>query len=205
MAAADEQNDPTPETLMASFQRRLDDQAMAGLVSLFSRPALGVARQILGQSSLAEDAVQEAFLRVVRSKDQYDPRQRFSVWFYAILRHVCIDLKRKHARHQAAILEYAARKDEGPNEVGGDGDDLRVLMKTLPRGERDILVLKIVDGLSFAEIAAAVGISEEAAKKRSQRGLRRLRERVRDRNPSADREVLSPMAAGRRKEIGLNA
>ena len=189
---------------MADFQRRLDARAMDALVALFSRPALGVARQILGQSSLAEDAVQEAFLRVVRSKDQYDSSQRFSVWFYAILRHVCIDLKRKNARHQAAILEYAARKDIG-STAGGDGDDLRVLMKTLPRGERDILVLRIVDGLSFAEIAAAVGISEEAAKKRSQRGLRRLRERVRDRNPATDREVLSPTVAGKRKEIGLNA
>jgi len=199
-----EQPDATPESLMASFQRRMDDQAMVGLVSLFSRPALGVARQILGQRNLAEDAVQEAFLHVVRSKDQYDPSQRFSVWFYAILRHVCIDLKRKSARHQAVILEYAARKDSGSTE-GDDGDDLRVLMKALPRGERDILALRIVDGLSFAEIAAAVGISEEAAKKRSQRGLRRLREKVRDRNPATDREVLSPAAAGGRRESGLNA
>jgi RNA polymerase sigma-70 factor (ECF subfamily) len=188
--------------LMADFQRRLDADAMAGLVCLFARPALAVAWQILGHQGLAEDAVQEAFLRVVRGRDQYDPSQRFSVWFYAILRHMCIDLKRRHARHQAAIQEYAARRDSGSD--GHDADDYGLLemMRALPPLERDVLVLRIVEGLSFAEIAAAVGISEEAAKKRSQRGLQRLRARVRRlEDPAIGPAVLSPKGSSRRREV----
>ncbi len=183
-----------PEMLMAAFQRRLDAVAMARLVSLFDRPALAVAIRILGQRSLAEDAVQEAFLRVVRSRDQYDPSKPFSVWFYAILRHVCIDVKRKWARDQAAIQEYAARLDGGSAGPGSDRRGLLDLMRTLPRGERDILVMRIVDDLSFADIAAAVGISEQAAKKRSQRGLQRLREKVRA--IEGPRRAQSPVPGG---------
>jgi DNA-directed RNA polymerase specialized sigma24 family protein len=48
----------------------------------------------------------------------------------------------------------------------------------VPAGERDVLVLRIVEGLPFADVAAALDISEEAAKKRAQRGLSRLRDHV---------------------------
>jgi DNA-directed RNA polymerase specialized sigma24 family protein len=77
------------------------------------------------------------------------------------------------------------------------------MMRALPPLERDVLVLRIVEGLSFAEIAAAVGISEEAAKKRSQRGLQRLRARVRRlEDPAIGPVVLSPKGSGRRREVG---
>jgi len=60
-----------------------------------------------------------------------------------------------------------------PPVPGSSADDL---LRRLPVGERDVLVLRVIEDLPFRDVAAALGISEEAAKKRAQRGLARLRE-----------------------------
>ena len=56
------------ETLMARFQARLDADAFEQIVTFYINPALAVARQILLDDTLAEDAVQESFLRVIRKQ-----------------------------------------------------------------------------------------------------------------------------------------
>jgi RNA polymerase sigma factor (sigma-70 family) len=61
------------------------------------------------------------------------------------------------------------------------------LLDVLANHERDVLVLRIVHGLGFSDVAAALGISEEAAKKRAQRALKRLRAKVCDSESSRDK------------------
>jgi len=100
-------NVPSHETLMARFQSRLDTDAFAQIVSFYLSTALAVAKQILLNDTLAEDAVQESFLRVIRKREQYIPGSPFSCWFYTILRNVCIDMLRKQAREKV-VLENAA-------------------------------------------------------------------------------------------------
>jgi DNA-directed RNA polymerase specialized sigma24 family protein len=165
------------ELLMARYQRRLDEAAFGRLVERFLPPALGVARQLLPQRSLAEDAVQETFLRLVRRRERYDPSRPFARWFYTILRNVCTDILRRGARRaeavEAAGLERARRR-------GGlaPPTDAWELLERLSADDRAVLTLRIVEDMSFREVGAALGISEEAAKKRAQRALRRLRELV---------------------------
>lgn len=178
---------------MSRFQADMDSAAIELLVSSFSRPAMAIAGQILGANASAEDAVQEAFLRVVRQRMQYDAGRLFSGWFYAILRNVCIDIKRRQARHRAAITEYAARITDTAIPLEHGQSEFPDLMNRLPRGERDVLVLRIVHEMAFADIAASLGIAEEAAKKRAQRGLRRLREKARHLDSPKERiEFMSP-------------
>jgi len=164
--------------LMARFQARLDPDAFEQIVSSYMRPALAVARQILSDHALAEDAVQESFLRVIRKRGQYVPGSPFSGWFYAIVRNVCVDMLRKCARDKEAIDEIASMREA--NTVRADLSEIPRLLDALARGDRDVLVLRIVHGLRFCDVAAALGISEEAAKKRAQRALRRLRAMTRD-------------------------
>ena len=165
---------PSPEELMARFQNRPASEAFEPLVAYYLTPALAVARQILTDRTLAEDAVQEAFLRIIRKYRQYDPSGSFSCWFYTILHRVCVDMMRRRARHHQALQELA-RRDQ-PATKQNDPCEVLDLLKTLPPGEREVLRLHVVQGLKFREIAPALEISEEAAKKRAQRGLRRLRE-----------------------------
>ena len=163
---------------MARFQRNLDGEAFERLVATFTAPALGVARQILLDQALAEDAVQEAFLRTVRNRASYQPSRAFSSWFYVILRNVCLDLRRQRETQRQALQELASRPSPAPNGSGDDAEEARHLLAMLPKAERDVLKLRIVDGLAFKDIAAALGVSQEAAKKRAQRGLQRLREKL---------------------------
>jgi len=166
------------ETLMARFQARADCNAFEQLVSFYMSPALAVARQILSDHALAEDAVQESFLRVIRKRDQYIPSSPFSCWFYAIVRNVCVDMLRRWGRQKQAIEEIAVRGE--PSPLRSESPEIPKLLHILARGERDVLLLRIVHGLGFRDVAAALGISEEAAKKRAQRALRRLRAMVCD-------------------------
>ena len=61
-----------------------------------------------------------------------------------------------------------------------DSPKIPELLGALARSDQDVLVLRIVHGLGFRDVAAALGISEEAAKKRAQRALRRLRAKIHD-------------------------
>ena len=163
---------------MARFQDHPDADAFRPIVSSYTGPALGVARQFLSDRSLAEDAVQETFLRVIRRRGQYKRSKRFSSWFYAILRNVCIDMLRKQSHDKRATQEIAHRATAPLQST--QSNDATELLEALPAEQREVIKLRIMEGMPFRDIGAALGISEEAAKKRAQRGLRRLRERIRD-------------------------
>ena len=176
---------PSHETLMARFQAQLDSDAFNQIVSFYINPALAVARQILLDDALAEDAVQESFLRVIRKRNQYIPGSPFSCWFYTIVRNVCVDMLRKLTREKD-ILKNAVTTVES-SKPWNELSEIPKVLDVLANHERDVLVLRIVHGLGFRDVAAALGISEEAAKKRAQRALKRLRAKVYDSESSQDK------------------
>jgi RNA polymerase sigma-70 factor (ECF subfamily) len=169
---------PAADKLMVRFQARLDPDAFEQIVSCYMSPALAVARQILLDNALAEDAVQESFIRVIRKRNQYIAGSPFSCWFYAIVRNVCLDMLRQQNREKKAVEEIATRAE--PSILRTDLSEIPKLLDVLDRGERHVLELRIVHGLRFRDVAAALGISEETAKKRSQRALKRLRAQMCD-------------------------
>jgi RNA polymerase sigma-70 factor, ECF subfamily len=185
MSPTSRSNKDSVEALMARFQQSLDPSVFEQIVALFLKPGLAVARQLLGDATLAEDAVQDAFLRVVRGSRQYSPSKPFSNWFYTILRNACIDMQRGNVRQTLALRELALRQEAADAGVASDSNyaDLEML-QLLPEGEREVLMFRVVEGLTFPDIAAATGLSEEAAKKRAQRGLGRLREMIQSQDVS---------------------
>jgi RNA polymerase sigma-70 factor (ECF subfamily) len=213
---------PPDEHLMRQFQRRLDGEAFERLVGRYAARALAAARQILADGAAAEDAVQETFLRVVRARGQYQVDRPFGVWFFAILRNVCRDVLRRRGLEVRAMAHLAVEREEASDPPSAP-EDLRAsgmrwhglqareswagrerrlaaercpwhdLLADLRPAERDALVLRVTQGLTLAEVGAALGISEEAAKKRVQRALGRLRRRWRRSRAAAPRRA--PLAA----------
>ncbi len=163
----------TDEALMLSFCDTLDESFFSELMSRHYGPALHVAETRLFDSENAVDAVQEAFVRIVRKRKHFDGR-RFAPWFYAILRNICTDIIRKEMRRKKKYDAFQAEVPEPASAVRRDEFD--TLVAALPPRDREALTLRYAADLSFAEIATHLDCSEDAAKKRVQRALQRLRE-----------------------------
>lgn len=178
---------------MTRFQSSWDTQAFQQLVSDHTGAALGVARRILSDDVLAEDAVQEAFLRVVRFRHQYDRAKPFSVWFYTILRNVCRDILRQRVRHMQA-MNRIAESLVTPTQHPAGKLEVQDFLQKLPASEQSVLVLRILHDMSFPDISAVMGISVEAAKKRAQRGLRALRQNLQAMDATRSRTEINATA-----------
>jgi len=163
----------TDEALMVSFQDTLDDAFFSELMNRHYGSAMHVAETRLFDSENAVDAVQEAFVRIVRNRKKYDGR-RFAPWFYAILRNICTDIIRKEMRRKK---KHDAFQEETPEAASiARPDEFDALIASLPPGDREALTLRYAADLSFAEIGTHLYCTEAAAKKRVQRALQRLRE-----------------------------
>jgi RNA polymerase sigma-70 factor (ECF subfamily) len=170
------------EELMTRFRASAEPAAFEELVRRYTPRAYRTAFSILRATADAEDAVQECFLRVIRRRATYRPGERFSVWFFTVLRNLCRDEMRRTARAADRPPPPPPREAEGDAsslaERAEAGAAARAAFERLGGPEREVLALRIHDGLRFAEIAEICGISEEAAKKRAQRALDRLRRDV---------------------------
>ena len=132
---------------------------------------------LLGRSLAAEDAAQEAFLLVVRHRGRYQAGKPFSPWFYTILRNVCRGMHRGQSRQMKLMGEAAAQLQQ--QQAPGQSPELpsmHEMLAELDAADRAVLLLRVVEGMGFEEIAVAIGISKEAAKKRGQRALMRIRQ-----------------------------
>ena len=170
---------PSDEKLMARFVETLDEEPFQELVSRYLASARAVASTVLRDRTEAEDVVQETFLRIIRSRHQYALNRVFAPWFYTILRNVCRDVQRKRKLQGQFLREHALPVKDPPVPGGGYWD----LVDKLPLPQQRVLQLKIGQDLTFKEIALALGCTVEAAKKRAQRALERLRETVIEHTP----------------------
>ena len=126
-----------------------------------------VAFNHLGSVADAEDAVQETFLKVHRAAATYTGDAAFATWIYRILVNTCYDLLRKRKRRAAE-----APMDEIPESserAAGAVDDmkrmaLRKMLADLPEQRRSVFTLFEIEGLSHAEIARILDISEGNSK-----------------------------------------
>jgi RNA polymerase sigma-70 factor (ECF subfamily) len=131
----------------------------------FGERMKSIAWNHLGNRSDAEDAVQEAFIKIHRAAATYTGEASLATWTFRILVNTCLDTLRKRKR----------RVDESPIETlvversGASVDDakritLRKLLDELPPQKKSVFSLFEIEGLSHAEIGAILGISEGNSK-----------------------------------------
>jgi RNA polymerase sigma-70 factor (ECF subfamily) len=166
----------TDEDLVVRCRR--DRAALQGSFrALYERHAgrcLRFLQSLLGSEERAKDALQETFLRVYHQLDRYDADRPFGPWLLGIARHVAADALRREARRPATALpevEPPAPTADGapvPAEVSRREEVgfVREAVGALPDREREVFLLKHVEGLTFDEVAGAVGCSVRTAKYR---------------------------------------
>ncbi len=158
-----------------------DGAAFDELYARYVRVATGLARGILGEPALAEDAVQEAFLAVWRHAARYDPaRGSVRGWLLTLVRHCAIDAhRRRHADQwvdSAALAEISDGSDT--HELAcqhAAAQMVRAALVQLPAAQRAALALAYAGGCSQAQIAQAQGVPLGTVKGRVRLGLRALR------------------------------
>ena len=189
-----------PEDMEAALLARMargDEAALAALYDRLSSLAYGVALRIAGNSESAQDAVQEAFLRVWRHAGGFDPRRASAItWLSVITRNLAIDacrLRRSAPADPERILALADRRaTPGEQERTAEVDRLRRALATLPPEQRRCVLRTAVLGTTAQEIADDDDIPLGTAKTRIRLGLRRLRTAL---DESVDPPVDAPVDA----------
>jgi RNA polymerase sigma-70 factor (ECF subfamily) len=135
----------------------------------------GFAVRSLGDSGLAEEAVQETFLRAWRAGERFDPQiGSLRTWLFAILRNVVIDLGRARAA-RPAVAEGGVELAVEPFEEALLSWQVEEAMRRIGEQHRRVLVETYYRGRPYAEVAAELGVPEGTVKSRVYYGLRALR------------------------------
>ncbi len=177
---------PTDEALVEAFQAG-DLAAFDLLVVRWQRKIQGTIYRILGTEEDARDLCQEAFLKAFRALKGFKGEARFSSWLYQIAVNLCRDRMRRRRGRTFLSLEAlgdesgpsrAASPDPGPMELLQRGA-LRSLVQDaiamLPEDQREVIVLKEYEELTFLEIAQVLDVPLSTVKTRLYRGLVNLR------------------------------
>jgi RNA polymerase sigma-70 factor (ECF subfamily) len=192
-------DEATDEALMVRYQRG-EVHAFTLLVQRHQTALFNFAMRQIGAAPVAEEVVQEAFVRVVLSAADFKHEARFTTWIYTIVRNLCIDHIRKRALRKHPSLDEAARGKEGDAdgptlgertedpkasvEREATGRELTVkiaaAVERLPDDQREVFVLREVSNLPFKEIAEITGVSENTVKSRMRYALERLQEALSD-------------------------
>ena len=160
-----------------------DNAAFGDLVDTYSGPSLAVAFRILHDRDLAEEAVQDAFVRVWQQASKFDPaRGSERSWVLAIVRNQAIDLLRRRLRQREQTLDdWLAIDPAGRDHALGtvleasDAAIIRSALAELPAEQRGTIRLAFFRDMRPVEIARALGIPEGTVRSRLRMGLARMR------------------------------
>jgi RNA polymerase sigma-70 factor, ECF subfamily len=154
-----------------------DDRALSELYKRYSRPVYATGIRVLGDASLAEELVQDAFTSVWRAAGSFDAGQAsFTTWLYRITRNRAVDLNRRRQVRPLSVGEEPLRNvSGGPEPEGGvDGWDVARALSRIPEEHREVLTLTYFEGLSQREISRRTGVPLGTIKSRTTAALKRL-------------------------------
>jgi RNA polymerase sigma-70 factor, ECF subfamily len=178
---------PTDEELVVAFQSG-DIPAFDQLVRRWDRKIQGVIYRIVGNHDEARDVSQEAFLKAYRALGTFKQEARFSSWLYQIAINATRDRLRRRRRRTDLSLDDVEEREVSLRDAGPSALDLiessdlsRVVaaaMAALPEEQREVVILKEYEGLTFPEIAETLDVPLSTVKTRLYRGLGQLRVRL---------------------------
>ena len=191
---AEKPDERADEALMLAYAR---GQSTAFDV-LYGRHRTHVYRYLLrhcGERAVADELMQDVWIRVIRARHEYAPTARFTTWLYTLAHHRLIDHWRASGLRSASSIDaedsddegtaieiLASRADEPERRAANHemAERLQVALHALPLSQRDAFLLQHESGLSLAEIAAVSNVGVETVKSRLRYAIAKLRESLRD-------------------------
>ena len=168
------------EELLESIARG-DEQALATLYDRYGHLAYGLALRVLRDRTLAEDAVQDAFLAAWRTAVSFDPtRGNARTWLLTLVHRRAVDVVRREERRRGDPLDdLPVDSGDSTDEAAEVRDERRRVQAALARltpDQREALELAYYGGLSQSELAERLGVPLGTVKSRMFAGLGRLRD-----------------------------
>jgi RNA polymerase sigma-70 factor (ECF subfamily) len=160
------------------------------LVDAYWQRLFGYALRATNNAELAQDLVQETFLRIVQRLDKYDDQGKFEAWLFRILVNLVRDHGRSLARHptQSTVIESDGDRIELTDELSGKVpapfdplhfqeslEALQGALRRLPEGDRQILLLRHFADMPFKDIARTLNCPIGTVLARAHRALGKLR------------------------------
>lgn len=166
----------TEEELLVLAAQDGSDRAFSFLFHRYQKALLRYGLKVSGDDQIAQDAVQEAWLKLAKNIRRLDDPRAFKAWIYQLVHWSCIDLLRatKHSKlHQDLTDDIVLTADRANDQY----DSLSVSIKRLPGTEKQMIHLFYLEELSVKEVAQVLKISEGTVKSRLNRARRLLKER----------------------------
>jgi RNA polymerase sigma factor (sigma-70 family) len=165
--------------------QRGDQQALASLYDAYSGALYGVIIRILQKEELAQEVLQDTFVKIWRSAAAYDPSKgRPFTWMMNIARNAAIDMLRsagvKHAASIRTLDDHVYRLGHDEVRETMDGADVRGVVGKLRPEHRQLIELAYYQGFSQQEIAEGTGLPLGTVKSRTRSALLELRTLLKD-------------------------
>lgn len=135
-----------------------------------------------GNQALAEELYQEVWLRVIKARESYESKAKFTTWLYRIAHNILVD----HYRTPQTETDDETIAEEIPDNAANDPEVIlsgqekierfRVQLQNLPKEQLEVFLLKEEAGLSLEEIALTVGANQEAIKSRLRYAVKKLKQ-----------------------------
>lgn len=190
--------DPSDEELLRRFNEG-DASAFEEVMRRYERPLYNFILRSVRRRDRADELLQDVFMKVIQRSSDFKGNSKFSTWLYTIARNLCIDHSRKMVfrRHRsldapgrsgadeegASLLDRTA--DGGPEpDRAAVAEDLRrriaEAVEELPEEQKDVFLMRQVQGMAFKEIATVIGVPENTVKSRMRYALERLQRALSD-------------------------
>ena len=165
-----------------------DADAFSPLVEAYQKNVYNLALRMTGNPEDALDMAQEAFIRAYNSLSSFRGDSKFSVWLYRIVSNVCLDfLRARKGRAAVSLSQTGPDGEDAALEIPDERalpeaeleraltrDAVRRGLQALPDDQREILLLREIQGLSYEEIAAALSLEGGTVKSRIFRARKKL-------------------------------
>ena len=183
---------------LVALLARADESALAELYDRFGRVAYGLALRVVRDPSLAEDAVQDAFLAAWRSADRFMPeRASARTWLLTFVHRRAVDVVRREQRRRTEPIETPASDAAAPASDESvwlrlERERVQNALRRLPDPQREAIELAYYGGFTQAELAERLGQPLGTIKSRMFAGLAHLRELLGDPGLEEERWSTAP-------------
>lgn len=181
------------ETILVQALKAGDEAAYRTMIERYSPTIYNLALRMMGNREEAEEVLQETFLSAFRAVNRFEGRSQLGTWLYRIAYNAAM-MRLRRRQVPVTSIDASREGEEGeimprqlvdwnalPDEILLSGELRRMLdaaIATLPEGLRSVFVLRDIEGLSTAETAQVLGLTETNVKVRLHRARLALRERL---------------------------